>query len=107
VGVVRKYAPAGVPQGNPFYVVDGGSANAGSAPAEHQPQFTLAFGGLTGDVFVTGDWFNTGTSSGGLFRNGFRVLVAALPGAPQPYHLPGLTFGYGGAPGDVPVTGRW
>src|SRR5205085_4478333 len=40
VGVVRKYVPAGVPQGNPFYwVLDGSAANAGSAAANHQPGF--------------------------------------------------------------------
>ena len=108
VGVVRKYAPAGIPQGNPFYwVLDAGAANAGSAAASHQPGFTFAFGGLAGDVFVTGDWNNTGTSAAGVYRAGLWVLDAALPSAPQASHVPGLTFGYGGLAGDVPVTGKW
>jgi sugar lactone lactonase YvrE len=112
VGVVRKYAPAGVPIGNPFYwVVDAGAANAGASPANHPPdcpQRCFAFGGLTGDVFVTGDWFNTGTSGAGVFRNGFWVLDTALPSDPQANHsLPPLAFGFGGAPGDLPVVGKW
>jgi hypothetical protein len=108
VGVVRKYAPGGVPQGNPFYwVLDSGAANAGSAPANHQPGFSFAFGGLTGDVFVSGDWYNTGTSTAGVYRTGLWVLDAAPPSAAQPFHVPGLTFGYGGVPGDLPVTGKW
>jgi hypothetical protein len=110
VGVVRKYAPGGVPQGDPFYwVLDAGAANAGGAPANHQPDYgrVFAFGGLTGDVFITGDWFNTGISAAGVYRTGFWVLDAALPGAPQASHVPGLTFGYGGVAGDVPVTGKW
>jgi hypothetical protein len=108
VGVVRKYAPAGVPIGNPFYwVLDGAAANAGTAPASHQPGFTFAFGGLAGDVFVTGDWYSTGTSVAGVYRSGLWVLDAALPSAPQSAHTTGLTFGYGGVLGDVPVVGRW
>src|SRR5262249_7088237 len=108
VGVVRKYAPAGVPQGEPFFwVLDGASANAGSAATTHQPGITFAFGGLPGDVFVTGDWANNGTSAAGVYRNGLWVLDAAPPGAPQAGHVPGMTFGYGGVTGDVPVTAKW
>src|SRR6185369_7700666 len=71
VGVVRKYAPGGVPQGNPFYwVLDAGTANAGSSAASHQPGFTFAFGGLEGDIFVTGDWLNLGISMAGVYRSG-------------------------------------
>jgi hypothetical protein len=110
VGVVRKYAPGGVPQGNPFYwVPDAGAANAGNLPANHPADIPncFGFGGLANDVFVTGDWYNKGTSTAGVYRVGFWVLDAALPGAPQSNHVPGLTFGYGGLAGDLPVTGKW
>jgi hypothetical protein len=110
VGVVRKYAPAGVPQGNPFYwVLDSGAANAGTSAAAHQPDIPrcFAFGGLAGDVFVTGDWYGSGVSGAAVFRSGLWVLDAALPGAPQASHVTGLTFGYGGVTGDVPVVGKW
>jgi hypothetical protein len=109
VGVVRKYAPAGVTQGEPFlWVPDAGAANAGNLPANHPTApGPFAFGGLPGDVFVTGDWYLTGYSSAGVYRNGFWVLDAAPAFAGQAYHLPGVTFGYGGAAGDVPVVGKW
>ncbi|HEY3841443.1 MAG TPA: hypothetical protein VGL72_32955, partial [Bryobacteraceae bacterium] len=110
VGVVRKYAPGGVPIGNPFFwVPDAGAANAGNQPANHPADVArcFAFGGLAGDVFLTGDWYNNGTSMAGVYRAGFWVLDAALPGAPQINHVAGLAFGYGGSPGDVPVVGKW
>ena len=109
VGVVRKYSPGGVPQGNPFFwVTDSGAANAGNLPANHPPSATpFAFGGLLGDVFVTGDWNNTGTSLPGVYRNGLWVTDAANTSASQSAHVPGFTFGYGGVAGDVPVPGKW
>ena len=98
-----------MPQGNPFYwVLDGGAANAGAAAAaNHQPGFTFGFGGADGEVLVTGDWYATGISAATAYRSGLWVFDAALPSAPQASHVPGMTFGYRGLPGDVPVTGKW
>jgi len=111
VGVVRKYAPGGIPQGNPFFwVLDAGEPNAGNSALNHQPAAfqCFAFGGLLGDVFVTGDWWNNGASAAGVYRNGLWALDAALPGGSQSSHnVPGLFFGYGGVPLDVPLTGKW
>jgi hypothetical protein len=115
VGVVRAYAPGGIPQGNPyFWVLDGGAANAGNLPANHQPFNQFAFGGLLGDVFVTGDWYNTGYSFAGVWRGGPWYLD---PGYPNDSNLNdhsynwqygyGLFFGYGGLSGDLPVVGKW
>jgi len=109
VGVVRKYAPGGVPQGNPFFwVLDAGTANAGNTPADHPAAANaFGFGGLAGDVFLAGDWYGSGIATAAVYRAGMWVLDAAPPGAPQANHLPGLTFGYGGVEGDVPLTGKW
>jgi hypothetical protein len=110
VGVVRKYAPGGVPTGNPFFwVPDAGAANAGNLPANHPADVAncLAFGGLNGDVYVTGDWYGTGVTSAGVYRAGFWVLDAAQPGAAQKYHATGLAFAYGGLPNDLPLVGKW
>jgi hypothetical protein len=98
-----------VPVGNPFlWVQDGGAANAGNQPANHPAApNAFAFGGLNGDVYVTGDWYNTGVWTAGVYRAGFWVLDAALPGAPQAYHIAGLAFGFGGLPGDIPVAAKW
>jgi hypothetical protein len=110
VGVVRKYAPAGVPQGNPFFwVPDAGAANAGNTPANHPADITrcFAFGGLNGDVYVTGDWYGIGISQAGVYRNGLWVLDAGQPSQSQASHVTGFAFGYGGVPSDVPLTAKW
>jgi len=108
VGVVRKFAPAGVPQGEPFFwVLDAGVADAGNLPANHPVANAFAFGGLAGDVFVTGDWYWSGVSMAGIYRNGLWVFDAGRPGEPQAGHVPGLSFGYGGRAGDVPLPAIW
>ena len=114
VGVVREYyahypLEAGDPAPTPpfYWVPDYGNANAGSDVYLHQPDtpHCFAFGGLFGDVFVTGDWTGTGITAAGVYRSGLWVMDAALPGDPQAQHLPGLQLGYGGSAGDVPLTG--
>jgi len=119
VGVVRKYAPGGVPQGPPFFwVLDAGSANAGNAPANHPAAAgSFPYGGLactslsngctsidinkTGDLFVVGDWLGTGTEQAGVYRQGSWILD--LTGA----HTYDTFFQFGGLATDIPVTGKW
>jgi len=75
---------------------------AGSAAATHQPASgAFAYGGLTGDVFVTGDWKNSGISTAGIYRSGIWILD--LSGQ----HTGDTFFGYGGLSIDVPVPGKW
>jgi hypothetical protein len=112
VGVVRKYAPAGVPQGNPFFwVVDLGDPDGPQTVASHQPDLPhcFPFGGVAGDQYFAGDWYGTGISVGGVYRSGLWVLDPAKPGDPIANHsVVGLfTFPFGGALGDLPVTGKW
>jgi hypothetical protein len=120
VGLVRKYAPGGTPQGNPFFwVTDAGAPNAGNAVAQHPVQYAFAFGGLQGDVFLTGDWLNNGMTQAAVYRPldygtnppaaaGLWVTDAALPSdGVQSHHTPELTFPYGGALGDIPIVGTW
>jgi hypothetical protein len=103
VGVVRKYAPNGVPQGNPFFwVMDAGQANAGNDPQSHQPAAgSYAFGGLAGDIFFTGDWNHTGISRAGVYRSGLWLLD--INGT----HNADLMIAYGGVLTDVPLPGSW
>jgi len=104
VGVVRKYAPAGVPQGEPFFwVYDAGNASAGNDPANHPPAAASAFpfGGLPGDQFVVGDWLDTGTARAGVYRGGLWVLDS------NGLHNPDLILSYGGLLSDKAVTGKW
>jgi len=110
VGVVRKYAPGGVPQGEPFFwVYDDANANAGNDPVNHPAAAgAYAFGGLPGDLFVTGDWNNSGTAKAGVFRSGvagaqqFQWVLDA-----NGLHTPDVTFNLFGVLGDRPITGKW
>jgi hypothetical protein len=115
VGVVRCYFRPALNTCDPtspypfFWVFDNADASAGSDAGSHQPaSYAFGFGGLQGDVFVTGDWTAKGTSEAGVYRNGYWVLDTALPTDPQALHqVPGLQFPYGGAGGDKPVPGKW
>jgi hypothetical protein len=93
VGLVREYAPAGVPQGNPFFwVLD--------AQNNHTSGFiTFAYGGLAGDVFVTGDWNGTGTAKPAVYRTG--TWIESL----SPSYTYDTFYQYGGLAGDVPLVG--
>ena len=115
VGVVRAYAPGGVVgacnastnTGCPFFwVLDGANPNAGPLASTHQPSpGAYAYGGLFGDVFVTGDWLAVGYTRSGVYRQGIWLLDEGLNGAGN--HTYDTFFGYGGVAGDVPVTGKW
>ena len=103
VGVVRKYAPGGVPVGNPFFwVLDNGSASAGNTPANHPPAAgSFPFGGLAGDIFVTGDWLGTGVWHAAVYRTG--SWIEDTTGA----HTYDTFFQFGGLATDTPVVGKW
>ena len=92
-----------MPQGQPFFwLFDNADATAGPAATTHQPASgAFPYGGLAGDVFVTGDWLGTGTSHAGVYRQGFWLLD--LTGA----HTYDTFFGYGGLGIDTPITGKW
>jgi hypothetical protein len=110
VGVVRKYAPGGVPQGPPFFwVLDSAIVASGSGTAAtHQPSFTgntapFPFGGVPSgvDIFVTGDWLGNGFSRAGIYRQGSWILDL------QGNHTYDTFFQFGGLATDTPVTGKW
>jgi hypothetical protein len=104
VGIVRAcMPPMCTPASNPFlWVFDSADPSAGSSAAAHQPAAgAFAFGGLTGDVYVTGDWTGTGTTRAGIYRSG--NWLEDLTGA----HTYDTFFQFGGVPTDVPITGKW
>lgn len=122
VGFVRCYIPVGgtACQGAPYlWVLDAGSASdttqydhiigqgigCGQAHPE-QYSFCLtpapfAFGGLPGDVFITGDWLGIGVSRAGVYRQG-QWLVDSL-GDQANY----TTYYFGGLSIDTPLLGKW
>jgi hypothetical protein len=115
VGLVRAFAPGGIvgacnsatAVGCPFFwVFDSANPNAGSAASAHPPAAgAYAYGGLFGDVFVTGDWLATGTARGGVYRGGIWLLDEGLNGTNN--HTYDTFFGYGGLSSDIPITGKW
>ena len=100
VGVVRVFFPGGTPA---FWILDANNDHSIGAG-----DLVFAFGGITGDVPVVGDWNGTGYAKAGMFRSGFFWVVDNNGSAPTV--LGGnqiVAFGYGGVAGDVPITGKW
>ncbi len=109
-GYVRS---SGGPGGPWLWVTDQGAANA-TFQSAHVQNTGFAFGGLTGDVPVVGDWYDTGTAQAGFVRTAggpggpwLWITDQAGPLAPQAGHGNGIVFPYGGLGGDIPVTGKW
>jgi len=69
----------------------------------------FAYGGISGDVPVVGDWNGDGRSKVGVFRSGFFWVLDANGN----YQFDGtgmghdLAFPFGGIAGDIPVVGKW
>jgi len=111
VGVVRVYAPGGVPQGPPFFwVLDSAAVNSSPAATNHVASLTgetapFPYGGIAGDQFVTGDWESTGTWHAGVYRSGSWILDLGLGAAGV--HTYDTFFQYGGVAGDQPLVGKW
>ena len=100
------HAKAGVFRDGYLWVLDG--ADPSAPQADHGVGWSFAFGGITGDVPVVGDWTGDGQAKAGVFRDGyFWVLDGADATAPQASHFVLYGFPFGGIPLDVPVTGRW
>jgi uncharacterized repeat protein (TIGR01451 family) len=73
------------------------------------PDRAFAFGGVAGDIPITGDWSGSGTTKVGIYRpsNGLFILDyngngVFDPGVDLVYNL-----GVGTDPTDVPVVGDW
>jgi len=100
VGVVRVFFPGGTPA---FWILDANNDHSIDAG-----DLVFAFGGITGDVAVVGDWNGTGYAKAGMFRAGFFWVVDNNGSAPT--FLGGnqiVAFGFGGVAGDIPVVGKW
>jgi hypothetical protein len=64
------------------------------------------YGGLAGDVPVTGDWTGSGTTKIGLFRSGYYWVLNST-GSGTYVKGQDTEFPWGGIVGDVPVVGDW
>jgi hypothetical protein len=67
---------------------------------------TAKFGGVAGDVPVTGDWDGNGVTDIGVYRNGNWYLDMNGNRAWNP-GVDLITAKFGGVAGDIPVTGNW
>jgi len=100
VGVVRVFFPGGTPA---FWILD-----ANNDHTIDTGDLVFAFGGITGDVPVVGDWNGSGFAKVGMYRQGFFWVIDNNGSAPTV--LGGnqvVAFGFGGVAGDVPVVGKW
>ena len=64
------------------------------------------FGGMAGDLPVTGDWTGTGKTKIGIFRAG-HLWMLDLDGDGNFDAMRDAAFNFGGIAGEVPVTGDW
>lgn len=74
--------------------------------------YQFAYGGVLGDVPVTGDWTGNGKAKIGVVRQGFLWILDfngnGVMDLPIANAVGGdYQFAYGGISGDVPVTGDW
>jgi len=112
VGIVRA-APG---TGQPFLWILDTTGNQAITLSGSSQSSVFAFGGVSGDVPVVGDW---GGSSGtsptgflniGVFRAGFLfvedVTFKTISGSPAAGDTL-VSPAYGGVAGDIPVIGRW
>jgi hypothetical protein len=100
VGVVRPFQTGGTPA---FWLLD-----ANNDHAIDTGDLIFAFGGITGDVAVVGDWNGTGFAKAGVYRDGFYWVVDNNGSAPTVLGSSQVVaFAYGGIAGDVPITGKW
>ena len=87
-----------------YWLLDADGNHAWSAP----PDLGTAFGGLPGDLPITGDWTGNGYTKVGIYRpsNGLFLLDSNGDGV---FDAGDATFnlGVGVQPGDIPVVGDW
>ncbi len=97
-------AEVGIFRAGYFWLEDVDGNQQFNTPADR----AFAFGGIAGDIPITGDWNGNGTSKVGIYRpsNGLFILDSNGDGAfdagDAVYNL-----GVGTQAGDVPVVGDW
>lgn len=119
VGVVRCYIDptSHVCAGAPYYwILDAWPANGsyhaigqGAACGLPNPQYQaqcltvapFAFGGIAGDLYLSGDWMGIGKSYPGVYRGGTWIEAQDSSGLSYAVHS------FGGLSGDKPLAGKW
>ena len=95
---------AGVFRSGFFWLLDADGNQQLNSP----PDKVFAFGGIPGDIPITGDWNGSGTTKVGVYRSSNGLFILDYDGdgqftaADKVYSL-----GVGTQPGDIPVVGDW
>jgi hypothetical protein len=103
-GPAARITFAGIFRQGFFWLLD----QDGNQQFNSPPDRSFAFGGIPGDIPITGDWSGSGTTNVGVYRssNGLFILDydgdGQLTAADKVYNL-----GVGIQAGDVPVVGDW
>jgi hypothetical protein len=72
------------------------------------PDKIYAFGGIPGDIPITGDWSGSGTTKVGVYRSSNGLFILDYDGDGQFTSADKVySFGVGTQPGDIPVVGDW
>lgn len=97
-----------------LWILDEGGTGVMSNPITNTPggTYQFAYGGLSGDTAVTGDWNGTGKTKIGIVRQGFLWILDVNGNGVMDLPITNAAggdyqFAYGGISGDVPVTGDW
>jgi hypothetical protein len=97
-------ARAGIFRAGFFWLEDVDGNRQFTAP----PDRAFAFGGLAGDIPITGDWSGTGTTKVGVYRSAHGTFLLDYDGDGQFTSADRLyDLGVGTQPNDVPVIGDW
>jgi len=100
VGVVRPFQARGTAA---FWLLDANNDHSIDAG-----DLIFAFGGISGDVAITGDWNGSGTGKAGVYRQGFFWVIDDDGSAPRVVGSDQVVaFAFGGVAGDIPVVGKW
>lgn len=81
----------------------------GNGEFRQGPDMSFAFGGIAGDIPITGDWNGSGRTKVGVYRssNGLFVLDYNGDGIFTETADKAFSLGVGIQPADIPVTGDW
>jgi hypothetical protein len=103
-GTQRIPSKVGVFRSGFLWLLDADGNQQFNAP----PDKIYAFGGIPGDIPITGDWSGSGTTKVGVYRSSNGLFLLDYDGdgqftsADKVYNL-----GVGTQPGDIPVVGDW
>jgi hypothetical protein len=100
----RAAAHAGIFRGGFFWLLDADGNLQFNAP----PDQAFAFGGIAGDIPITGDWNGSGTSKVGVYRSSTGQFILDMDGDGQLTAADKVfSLGIGMQSADLPVVGDW